>query len=214
MDSYYLIFIAIVVFLMAGMIFMIIQLLRKPAKQNRHMQLLAKTLGLELLPKKPGIHTQEAEGNYQGKIIKVYTITNKVNGYKTTQSVIRLLGANPLKLTFTITHLTWTKNFKQFLGLKRLQFGDPEFDKRFVVISNQSKTIHHLLTDSIRTQLLEIEKSFDFKGGIELHDDSMIYLEHEPLDTTRKQKRFEALADFMCCLKDELDLYSKEISLS
>lgn len=209
MDSYYLIFIAIVVFLMASMIFMIIRLLRKPAKQNRHLQQLAKNLGLELLPKKPGVRTQEVEGAYNGKIIKIYCITHKVNNYKTTQTAIRLLGANPLKLAFTITQLTWTKSFKQLLGSKRLQFGDSEFDRHFVVISNQSKTIHHVLSDSLRAKLLQIEKEFDFKGGIELQDDSMIYLEHEPLDTNRKQKRFEALVDFMSSLKDELDLYCK-----
>lgn len=210
MNSNFFVFLIIIIdaFALIATLLICIHLLRKPKKQNLQMQQLAKDLSLDLFKKQPGKPLQDMEGTYKGKIIKIYSIIDpRVRFTRIRTVVIQFFGNNPLNLSFTITRRTWMKNFAKTIGFQRLQFNNPDFDKHFIVHSNQPDIMYHIINDAIQEKFLEIKKNFDFKGGMELDKNSFIYLEHSPIDTNHKRKRFEAITDLMSCLKDQLDAY-------
>lgn len=211
-DFAILLLIFIDVFALVAILSICIHLLRKPKKQNLQMLQLAKDLNLELSQKKPGHPLQDMEGTYKGKIFNIYaTLDPKVRLPRIRTVVIQLFGSNPLNLSFVIIRKTWVKNYSKTLGYQRLHFKDIDFDNHFIVHSNQPNTMYSIFTESIRAKFLAIKKEFDFKGGMQLAQNFMVYLEHSPIDTNYKRKRFEAITDLMSCLKDEIDNYFKTL---
>lgn len=201
-------------FALVATLLICIHLLRKPKKQNRQMQQMAKDLNLEIRQKQPGKPLQDMEGSYKGGIVKIFSILDhRLRFTKIRTVVIQFIVKNPLDLNFVITRRTWVKNFSKTIGYKRIHFKNRHFDENFIIHSNQPDLIHHLLNDSIQEKFLEIKKKFDFKGGMELDKNLMIYLEHSPIDTNHKRKRFEAITDLMASIKSQLDNYLNSLQL-
>lgn len=208
MDYTYQVFIAITVLLTASVVLMILLLQKRSAKQSKHMQGLAKDLDLPLHKEK----TRNAfiiEGNYKGKAVRIFSFTHGKGSNARPFSAIRILGSNPLQLNFSIIHRTWIQSFWNLIGSKQMKFANPAFNKPIIVKSNKPELMQVLLSETLLSKLVEIQKIFGFKGGIQLTGDTMIYVEHGSISSEHKCKRFEAILDLMCCLRDEIDIYWK-----
>ncbi len=189
-------------------------------KQNSHIIRLAKDLNLPIhkglsLKSHKGLakwlkHPPIIEGNYQGKALKIFLFTRGTKSNSSIHSAIQILGNNPLGLSFTIVGHTWVQKIWQLIGTQLITFNDPVFDSQFIVKSNNPNAMQKILTNTLRSKFLALRRHHAYKGGIELRNDILIYVELHPIETDYKRKRFEALTDLMCCLRDEINIYSKE----
>lgn len=217
MNPNFLVFIVAISFLIISTVLLLLFLFKKRFRnQNNQMLQLAKDLDLPVyeglaLKSNGGLvnlvkHPLIIEGNYQGKALKIFLFAQKTGNNTRICSAIRILGSNSLGLDFTIVGKIWIQRFWQLLVPKRIILGDSAFDTQFIVKSNKPEIMQKILTDSLRTQFISLHKDHTYKGRLELQDDFMIYVEHHAIDTEHKRKRFEALIDLMCCLRDEIDI--------
>lgn len=220
MNPNYFVFIGTTLLIIISIILLIPFVSKKRSKkQNYQILQLAKDLNLPVygstpLKSNPVLakwfnHPLIIEGNYKGKALKIFTFAQGTRNNPRIHSAIRILGSNPLTLNFTIIGHTWVRRIWQFIGPKRIIFEDPVFNAQFIVKSNKPQVMQKILSNTIREKFIDLRKHHAFKGGIELKEDTMIYVELQPIQTEYKRKRFAALTDLMCCLRDEIDINSK-----
>lgn len=217
--SYYVFLGTILLLIVAIILLMTAISKRRSSKQKDQMLQLAKDLNISIyegepLKSKRSLvklikHPQIIEGNYRGRAVKIFPFISGIGRNIQVKSAIRILGPNRLSLSFTIVNNTWVQNFWKLIGRNPMILGDAVFDSQFVVKASKPEAIQKILTDTLRAKFVSVRKNFGYKGGIELEDESMVYLEHQAITREHQRKRFEAMVDLMCCLRDEIDVYSR-----
>lgn len=193
---------------------------RDGRKISEHWQWLVDTLGLGVCGGEPMYPNSKwlswirkpirLEGTYRGCFTKIYNYTVGSGKNSTTYSTVRIVGPNPKELTFNIYREGMFSKLGKIMGMQDIQTGDPTFDDKFVIKSNNPEFIKIALLPEIKSKFIDIWERHKPHGSITLKDEELHYDEVGTIRTVEIRERFGAIADLLADLRGTIEFYNQK----
>jgi hypothetical protein len=195
-----------------GMVALAITLGRR--QQRKTLELLAalaERLHLELRrqPAKFGFEpAPTVAGRHRDRQVRFFTYTTGSGKNRTTWCAVAAAIAGAPGLTLEL----WPENFvfriATALGMQDIPVGDPEFDRAFIVKSNDPAYAAAALLPEIRRRLLD-ERPRGVYGRLVIKDGEVAYAENGGFDQAAKVDRFARMLEAACDLAEVAEVYQR-----
>lgn len=140
------------------------------------------------------------EGTIDGFNVQIF---EKMEGSsKSKQVMTRIIFSNPpFDFDFKIGKEHIFSKTGKMLGLKDVEFDNPEFDKKFLMKSKDETKFKSLMNHNMQHELAAIEK--DLKAAIRHSHGTLTYVNYGPLVKEEQFQSFERVLDYMFRLMKE-----------
>jgi hypothetical protein len=172
---------------------------------------LATRLGLELRrqPVRFGFEPIPAvEGRHRDRLVRFFTYTTGSGKSRRTWSAVSAALTAPRTFTLELCPENFLTRFVLVttLGMQDIQLGDPEFDRAFIVKSNDPSYAAAALMPEIRAQLLARDRravswQLTIKGG------EVRYAENGSFDSQKQVDRFAEMLEIVGELAEVAEVY-------
>jgi hypothetical protein len=142
-----------------------------------------------------------SHGKYRDIPVEICSFIKEDNGKKSPATYINAECNNHGGFEFIIVKKT--KANESAYGGNIFSIGDPEFDSKLIVNTNDSKKMSDLLNFSIKYKLIQLI-GVGFKGVLQLNGTTIRYEEKELLQGSMNLLRIEILLHLMCEISDEM----------
>ncbi|MBD3637990.1 MAG: hypothetical protein HUJ25_11600 [Crocinitomicaceae bacterium] len=140
------------------------------------------------------------QGTYKGS---PFTVFEKMEGSGKNKSVVTRASFEnvPFDYDFKIGKEHIFSKAGKLLGMKDIEFGDEEFDKKFLIKSKDEEKFRAFFNYKLQGALKELKS--DLASSIRVSDGTMTYMHYGPLPNEKTFRSFERVVDFMILLIDE-----------
>lgn len=171
------------------------------ARKKAMYEQLAQRLGL--------VHTEtkylmaklnNLAGEYRGMKVAIW---EKMEGSGKNRTVVTriLITAPGFDFDFKIGKEHFFTKIGKALGMKDIEFGDPEFDKKFLLKSDNEEKFRRLITPNIQHEIRNLGS--DIRSSIRMQKGEFSYMNYGPLANEKQFKSFEKILDFMLMLAEK-----------
>jgi len=150
--------------------------------------------------------TPTASGTYRGREVAVYTVGHGMDNTRKTDTAIRVGTRGPENLQVTLSARGLSGKLGQFKRGKDAPTGDAEFDRKFLLRSNNPGAARALFGPGLRPRLASLWESGS--GFITLREGVLRYTEFGLLLEDARRERFVRMADLLCDLGDEVEVFN------
>jgi len=183
---------------------------RQNAKHRTLLQQLADRLGLQVQAEKPRFLSRppaRAVGHIRGRRVEV--ATTRIQSGKTNQSwtVMAVTPQAGPGLTFALQRQGLGTRLAGSFGVKRLQFGDRNFDERWFVQTSHPAFLSAALLPEFRAKLIALESGTP-SGPIKREHETVTYRESGYLSSQAQVERFMAVTEVMLDLAEIAEVWN------
>jgi hypothetical protein len=202
------IIIFIVIVFIVPWLFVLIYLFTVNRNIIKNYRSLAEKYGFEVnASKKSGFFKHPvSRGTYRNIPVVIGSFIKEDRRKNSAATFIEVECVNQTEMDFIIVKKTIANSIKY--GGKAFTVNDSEFDKKFIVNTNDMNLMFDLLNFSIKYKLLQ-SLNVGFKGELTLNGSKLAYIEKELIKNNVNLLRIEILLHLLCEMADEL----KEINL-
>ncbi len=148
-------------------------------------------------------------GTYRNRPLRVFMFTRSSGSGKsrstTTYTAFEIDVDNPDGFEFHIFEQGFFTSMAVKLGMQDIQIGDDEFDKEYIIKSNNESKVIELLTPMIKQKFMEFADQFP-GFGVKLQGAKFYYESAGTMAGETFVTRIETMIQFMCDLADQLDI--------
>lgn len=148
------------------------------------------------------------QGTYRNRPLRVYMFTRSSGSGKsrstTTYTAFEIDVNNPDGFEFNIFEQGFFTSIAVKFGMQDIQIGDDEFDKEYIIKSNNEAKVMELLTPMIKQKFMEFADRFP-GFGVKLQGAKFYYESAGTMAGEAFMTQIETMIQFMCDLADQLD---------
>ncbi|GAB1489752.1 hypothetical protein MASR2M8_22060 [Opitutaceae bacterium] len=185
---------------------------RSTAKSRRNGEALAARLGLTLEPGKPKLGlfhpAPRASGVIRGKRVAFFTFATGSGKSRVVWAAITIIPPNAGGLTFNIDRQGLLTKLIELFGMKEIQIGDPDFDAKWFIQTNQPDFFRAAFLPELRTKLTELSNRGRLRGAITLKDGVVMYRERGSFYNEAQCDRMAGVVDLACDLADVAEVWA------
>lgn len=153
--------------------------------------------------KKSGLYRHPvSDGSYRSIPVVIGSFNKEEGRKKYPATYVEADCLNPGNLEFLIVKKTNANSIKY--GSKDFSAGDSEFDEKFIVNTNNTDRMFHLLNFSIKYKLIQ-SINVGFKGELTLNNNKLRYAEKELIKSKMNLLRIEIMLHLLCEIAEELN---------
>jgi hypothetical protein len=194
----------------AGLFVALLLVVRRLQRQTcERLAALASRLGLELRrqPARFGFEpTPTVEGRYRDRLVRFFTYTTGSGKSRHTWCAVSAALTAPRAFTLELCPENFITRLATALGMQDLQVGDPEFDRAFIVRSNDPAYAAAALLPEIRAKLLA-RCPRTTCGALTIKGGEVRFCENGSFDRQEQLDRFAAMLEVLCDLADVAEVY-------
>ncbi|MCB9225022.1 MAG: hypothetical protein R2780_05290 [Crocinitomicaceae bacterium] len=140
------------------------------------------------------------KGDYKGCQFEIY---EQMQGSGKNKQVVTYVNFRntPFDFDFKIGKEHIFSKTGKLLGMKDIEFGDAEFDKKFLIKSKEEDKFRSFFNFKLQEELRQIGS--DLKSSIHAKDGTLSYYNYGPLPNQKQFDSFERVVGFMFKLIDE-----------
>ncbi|MCB9233518.1 MAG: hypothetical protein H6581_17815 [Bacteroidia bacterium] len=190
-----------------GLIFVIAFAISKNTfkRLNEQVQKLADEMGLEAYLVEPKAFSFRPDyPTIRGKLgesdVTVYFYKTGSGKHQQFWTAADLTVYNPGRKTFKILKENFLTKIGKVFGGQDIQVGDPEFDKEFILKSNDEGFFTSLLSDPIRDQMMRVWVERKPAGNLELQGNRLKYVENGFMNSMIQTARMKQVLILMSAL--------------
>lgn len=185
---------------------------RASVKARSNGRQLAERLGLTLDPGEPlwGLFhpPPRARGVIRGKQVTIFTYTTGSGKSRVQWAAITIAPSGTGGLTFEIDRQGLLTKLAELFGSKEIQLGDPAFDARWFVRTNQPEFFRAAFLPELRAKLTALDAQGLLKGGISLREGVVKYKEQGSFHRQAVCERIAAVAEVACDFADVAEVWA------
>lgn len=182
----------------------------------RNGQRLAETLGLTPEPGAPKwkwfYPAPRATGTIRGKRVELFSYTTGAGKSRRHWVAISAAPSVAGSLTLSLARQGLATRVLELFGAKEVQVGDPAFDQRWFIRTNQPDFVRAALLPELRLKLAALDAADALRGSFELKDGVVKYAEEGSFYDDARCSRFAAVADVVCDLADIAEVWAQQPS--
>lgn len=175
--------------------------MRQQRRARENLARLAASLGLQVQqPAKKfflALDQPRATGSVGGRAVEVFAYSTGSGKHRTQWVAVKVPAQNPGGLTLRISAENLFTRAGRVFGIEDVQFGDPPFDAKFFVKSNDTGYVRAALLPETRLKLLESWKR-GARGTIHVDGGEVRYAEMGTFSNAKICDRFPALVELAC----------------
>ncbi len=216
MEVFFITLIVLLLFLPVP-VFVIIAGRKKKSGEAIQLEKLAGELGLPVLggepflPRVPVLKFLKKplflEGEFRGRRFKVYHYTAGSGDSQTRYAAVRAGVSNPKGLVFQFSREGFFSKIGKTFGMRDIQVGDPVFDEKFVVKSNDPEFIAAALLAEMKEKFYKA-RELKARGVIKLDKDEIRYNEVGSIGSDETRRRFALIAGLLADLAEAAEVYN------
>lgn len=180
---------------------------------RENAEALAARLGLHMDSAKPVLGrfypAPRATGVVRGKRMELYTYTTGSGKSRKTWVALAVTPARDGGLTFSLSRQGLGSRVLSLFGAKEIQVGDPGFDERWFIQTNQPDFLRAALLPELRAKLSFLERSSQ-AGSLKLEKGVVSYVEGGTLYDRARCERFAGVADVVGDFADIAEVYAHQ----
>ena len=142
------------------------------------------------------------EGTWKDYPFKVYEQIVG-SGKNKTVMTYAVIGNLPFDYDFKIGKEHLFSKAGKALGLRDIEFGDAEFDKKFLIKAKDEEKFRAFFNYKLQDELKQIKD--DLRSSIRMNDGTLTYANYGPLANEKAFTSFEKIVGFMFALVEEAD---------
>ena len=185
-------------------------LVRRAQRQTcERLAALASRLGLELRrqPVRFGFEpTPTVEGQHRDRLVRFFTYTTGSRKSRMTWSAVSAALTSPRTFTLELCPENFITRLVTASGMQDIQVGNPEFDRAFIVRSNDPAYAAAALLPEIRAKLLA-QCPRTTCGALTIKGGEARYTETGSFDRQEQIDRFAAMLEILCELAEVAEVY-------
>lgn len=147
------------------------------------------------------------EGLIDGKSFYAYMYTVGSGKNQRTYTAFKLKTTNRYSYTFKIYKEGFFSKLGKGLGLQDIQVDDPEFDKSFILKSNDDYFLRTILDEALRSHFIQVTDQL--KGELQLKGDEILYSEMMFMVNKYKRDAFEQIIYLASAVSDAVTQFSE-----
>ena len=182
---------------------------RRQRKAREQLAGLASRMGLEL-KRQPAVLGFEGpatvEGQHRDRMVRFFTFTTGSGKSRVSWSATSAAVAGTGGFTLDLGPESLFTRIATKLGMQDIQIGDPEFDRQFVVKSNDAAYASAALLPEIRARLLA-ERSNGAHGHLAVKGGEVRYAEVGGFDDPARTARLAGMLEVACDLAEVAEVY-------
>jgi hypothetical protein len=163
------------------------------------------SFNLDMSKVKSSVPYPEAKGIYRKRRADIGTFDKSDGGEKKPHTYIKIGSASNTDFSFIIQRRTRDK--KHFHSREEILTGDADFEKEFIIQSNNHELIKKILDYTNMNKLIHAAK-MGYNGEMLLLGGEMMYIESNIIKTKNDLMRTELLLHAMCDLCDDIEHYT------
>ncbi|ACB74212.1 hypothetical protein [Opitutus terrae] len=193
--------------------------LAKRANERGHQNLeqLARRLGLTLPPQRKQFGfwpNARGAGLFRGKPAELYAFTTGSGKSRERWVALALTPKAAGGLTFRITRQGFGSRVAELFGAREITIGDPAFDDRWFIQTNQPEFFAAALIPELRARL---NQAVDASGrahraALKLENASVVYAEAGDFSNDRLCERLARIAEVVADLADVAEVFAESQS--
>lgn len=182
-------------------------------KSAGNMRGLSEALGLAVAPTATvlGIFHREARasGRVRGKFVEVFSFSTGSGKSRTQWSAITATPKATGGLIFSIRPQNFGTRIMEVFGSKEIQLGDPEFDRRWFVQTNQPDFFRAALLPEMRAKITALVLDGQSRGAkLELENSVVRYAEIGSFSSAPRTARIREASAVVCDLADIAEVFA------
>ena len=185
---------------------------RRKEQIKQQFTLLADNLGCQVnIPEKLFMNIDKGfpsiDGMLDGKPIHVYMYTVGSGKNQRTYTAFKIKTTNRYSYTLAMYKEGFFSKLGKGLGMQDIEIGDPDFDKQFIIKSNDDYFIKEILDDALKSHFLQVTDKM--KGEFKMKGDEITYSEMMFLVTKNKRSDFEQVIYLGSAISDAVTKFSE-----
>lgn len=185
---------------------------RATAKARRNGEALASRLGLVLEPGQPKLGwfhpAPRGRGVIRGKRVEFFTYSTGSGKSRVQWAAITIAPADAGGLTFGIDRQGLLTKLGELFGMKEIQVGDPAFDAKWFVQTNQPDFFRAAFLPELRAKLTALADQGLLRGALALKDGVVKYKERGSFYDEAQCARIAGVVDLACDLADVAEVWA------
>ncbi len=182
-------------------------------KSSANLRRVAESLGLSADADNPGFFQGEphATGTVRGKQVVMGTYSTGSGKSRTHWCFISAYPGRDGGLSFSLRRQGFGTRVMEVFGWKEIQVGDPAFDARWFVQTNQPDFFRAALVPEIRTRIDELSNASRVRDGhLQLEKGAVRYAEQGSFSNDAIAERVGRAAEVVLDLADLAEVYASE----
>jgi hypothetical protein len=205
-------FILIFILFVGGIIYFGMKAARAQMEKLRNnFRLFAEQLGCQALIPQGRWGSPSINGTYRNHPIHIWMFTRTTGSGKnqstTTYTAMSITCRNPQGFQLNLWEEGFFSKIGKIFGMQDIKTNDEEFDRAFVLKSNNESLARILLVPALRSQLVELSKGrvgFSFM----LKEEQIYYEEAIALYKPENMQWFRRVLDVLCHIADGVEMAS------
>lgn len=187
---------------------------RATAKAWRNGQALAARLGLAMEPALPKLGrfypTPQGQGVIRGKRVTFLSYSTGSGKSRVQWAALRIMPPGAGGLTFAIDRQGLLTRISELFGVKEIEVGDPAFDAKWFLRTNQPEFFRAALLPELRAKLTALADQGLLRGGFTLKDGIVEYRERGNFYDEAQCGRIAGVAELACDLADIAEVWAAQ----
>lgn len=185
---------------------------RATAKSRRNGEALAARLGLTLEPGTPKLGwfypSPRGYGVIRGKRVEFFSYATGSGKSRVQWAAVTVTPPDAGGLTFGIDRQGMLTKIGELFGMKEIEVGDPVFDAKWFLQTNQPEFFRAAFLPELRTKLTALADQGLLRGAITLKDGVVEYKERGTFHNEAQCARIAGVVDLACDLADVAEVWA------
>lgn len=192
-------------------------------KATDHIRLFGEEIGVNVIGGEPFFKSIQwlsflkkptrVSGDYKGGAIEVWHFSRSSGKSSHPYIGLKLRLDNKRKLSFQFHKEGLFSKIGKTFGMQDVSVGDAQFDKTFIVKSNDPEFIRAALLPEIMEKFYDAFEQHGAKGTIKLKGNEIYYEEGGRIRSDESRARFAALIDLCADLRETVYVYNEASEL-
>lgn len=187
---------------------------RATAKAWRNGQALAARLGLAMEPAQPKLGRfyppPQGQGVIRGKRVTFLSYSTGSGKSRVQWAAIRIAPPGAGGLTFAISRQGLLTRLGELFGMKEIEVGDPAFDAKWFLQTNQPEFFRAAFLPELRAKLTSLADQRQLRGEITLKDGIVEYRERGNFHDEALCGRIAGVVELACDLADIAEVWAAQ----